>query len=151
MRIAFYKGPGRLFDKAIRLWTAGQYSHCELELKPSLWYSADAWYNRVRIKFMVLSAENWDFIDLPLTQKQCDDIYYNVLDKLGAKYDWLGIIFSQLVPIHLQSKSRWFCSETVVDDLHHIGLLSEYACGDINPNRLYTLLEGLRKDIGVNG
>ncbi|QDD91320.1 hypothetical protein [Pseudomonas oryzihabitans] len=31
--------------------------------------------------------------------------------EVGAGYDWLGILGSQILPTGFQSRSRWFCSE----------------------------------------
>lgn len=74
MQIAFYKGtrPGLagLFNRAVRWWTRGPYSHCELVL----WRLADGRAvcgssanldGGVRRKIIYLDPARWDVIDIP--------------------------------------------------------------------------------------
>jgi hypothetical protein len=39
------------------------------------------------------------------------------LKKNGTKYDWTGIVFSQVFRLGLHDSKRWFCSKSNADDL----------------------------------
>lgn len=117
MKVAFYKGKKRLFNKLTSWWLRGEYSHCELVLeefdKGSLCVSSSFMDGGVRIKVIKLDPSNWDIIDV-------DTDYYYINDWLikneHAKYDTLGL-FSFLARVFKQDKTRWFCSEAVADML----------------------------------
>ena len=50
----------------------------------------------------------------------------------GSKYDFIGILFSQVLPIGLHSKSRWYCSEWAAT--------LKYDNTNISPQELYELV-----------
>lgn len=139
-QMAFYKGKGRFFDKVVRWWTGGKYSHCELVFSNDTYFSADAWENEVRFKRMFPNPENWDFVALNLTQKEelvvrawCDS-------QEGKRYDYTGILLSQVMPLHIEDPNRWFCSELCVAALQRVGRLPGLLAQDIDPSELAVLL-----------
>lgn len=107
MKIAFYKGKGDWSDKIIRFVTRSPYSHCEL-VSDGIWYSTSPRDLRVRAKEIVPNPLSWDYVEVKGNKARVITLY---LETKGAKYDWLGIIFAQLLPFGLHSKKRWFCSE----------------------------------------
>lgn len=117
MQIAFYKGtrpgiPG-LFNRAVRWWTRGPYSHCELVL----WRLADGRAvcgssanldGGVRRKIIDLDPERWDVIDLPwLKQGPVLDWF---MQHDGEAYDTLGL-FGFVWRRGDGDRDRWYCSE----------------------------------------
>ena len=107
--LALYKGKGTLFNRLIRLWTRSIYSHCELVMPDGRWLSASAMDDGVRGKRIELNREHWDLIPLPWADaRQILDVF-----KLteGFGYDFFGLFGSQLLPVGLHSRRRWFCSE----------------------------------------
>ncbi len=107
--LALYKGRGTLFNRLVRLWTRSKYSHCELVLADGRWLSASAMDGGVRAKRIELNLEHWDLIPLPWAdQRQVTRVF---LANAGLGYDFFGLFGSQLLPVGLHSRRRWFCSE----------------------------------------
>ena len=117
--LAFYKGRGktaaeRILDSAIRLATRGVYSHVELipgdavfgRKQPCL--SSSGRDGGVRERSMVLQPENWDLVTLPV---EADGPCGFIRNHIGARYDYTGILFSQVLGFGRHSANRWFCSE----------------------------------------
>jgi hypothetical protein len=107
--LALYKGRGTLFNRLIRLWTRSKYSHCELVLADGRWLSASAMDGGVRAKHIELNLEHWDLI--PLRWADYRQIARVFRATAGAGYDFFGLFGSQLLPVGLHSRRRWFCSE----------------------------------------
>lgn len=123
--LAFYKGRskniwGRVMEGAIRFVTRSPYSH--VEVTPGVafpdtthvCYSSSGRDGGVRTKEIFLSQENWDLITIPGDEKSLTE-YFSLY--IGAKYDYIGIILSQLCAFGRHSKSRWFCSEIIASAL----------------------------------
>ena len=111
--LAFYKGKGRFFDKIIRWFTNSKYSHSEIIIGTEMWSSTSYRNNTggasVRYAHHWVSNDKWDYFEVP-TEKP---INKELMDSLvGARYDWTGIILSQLIPIGTHDGQLWFCSES---------------------------------------
>lgn len=109
VRLALYKAPGDLTDRAVRLWTRSVYSHCELVLSDGRFVSSSPRDGGVRAKCIEPSSSTWDFVALPWVQQE--DVEAALEREGGTGYDWVGIIGSQLLPVGIHSRKRWFCSE----------------------------------------
>lgn len=113
LQLAFYKGKGNIYDKLIRFWTDGPYSHVELVIN-DVCYSSSPRDGGVRKKQINLKSGNWDVFDLDSNQYQEAEIIRFVEGEIekGAKYDWMGIFFGQFIRfLNLQDPNKWFCSE----------------------------------------
>ena len=108
IKLAFYKGKGDFFDKLIRIWTNSPYSHVEIIIN-GIWYSASPRDGRVRAKKIDPNPSHWDFIEIP--SKNAENMVKFIESQLGKKYDWLGILLSQIIPLGEENPNRWFCSE----------------------------------------
>ena len=113
MQVAFYKGPGGLFDRVTRLWLMGKYSHCEIVLAykdgRAVCVSSSLPDGGVRVKDIALDPGHWDVIevagDLAYARQWMDE-------HAGQGYDVLGLVgFVARVLGH--DKRRWLCSEAV--------------------------------------
>ena len=65
IKIAFYKGKGKLHNKIIRWWTKSKYSHAELVLPDDItWISISPFYNsKVSARSNPINDKNkWDFL-----------------------------------------------------------------------------------------
>ena len=113
MKIAFYKGKGGWFNKAIRLWTRSNYTHVELIIDDT-WYSSSHTDGGVRERVISGNSGNWDIYSIEGDQPFALLMYEL---SLGCKYDWPGIFFSQVLPLGRHAKSRYFCSELIGDML----------------------------------
>ena len=114
MKLALYKARGNWMDRAIRAWMRGPYSHVELVVGDAPWgstcFAASNREGAVRLKTMVLDADTWDIVDLGSDGEAEARQWF--LDRIGAKYDWIGILGFIFRPIR-GSRSRYFCSEAV--------------------------------------
>lgn len=107
MQIAFYKGKGGFFNKLIRWWTKHEYTHTELIID-GIWYTSSHTDGGVVERQRSGLSGNWDIYEVTGDKKFALHVYDEVK---GAKYDWLGIILSQVFPLKIHNKQRWFCSE----------------------------------------
>ncbi|WP_136414409.1 hypothetical protein [Herbaspirillum sp. ST 5-3] len=116
MKIAFYKGRTRLFNRFVSWWTSGPYSHAEAvfdgfrELSgPVLCGSSSFLDGGVRLKMIELQPDHWDVIEVPsLDGSRALDWFHA---HLGAKYDVIGLL-STSCPIR-QDGRRYFCNEAI--------------------------------------
>ena len=129
VKLALYKGKGNLFDTLIRWWTGSDYSHCELILPDGRWVTSSPRDGGVRAKLIEFEADTWDLIELP--KADLARITYLFEKEQGHGYDWLGIFFTQILPLGLQSKSRWTCSEFCAAALG-LDNPEQYAPGDLD-------------------
>lgn len=125
-RLAFYKGKGDWTDKAIRLWTKSKYSHVELVVG-DYWYSTSPRDMKVRKKKIVPNPDNWDYVDVHIYEENLLEMYNSTR---GAKYDWLGILLSQFIPLSIHNRDRWFCSEWCAEILY-LDYSNEYSPQDL--------------------
>ena len=109
MQIAFYKGKGGWFNKAIRLWTRSNYTHVELIID-DVWYSSSHTDGGVRSRVISGDSGNWDIYEVD-GDSGWALLMYEVAEP--CKYDWFGIFLSQVLPLGLHMNNRYFCSELV--------------------------------------
>lgn len=114
IRVAFYKGRKRLFNRVTSWWLRGAYSHCELvlghdEMGNAICASSSFLDGGVRVKHMVLDPAHWDIVTTP---GKPADAWAWLQKHQGAAYDVLGLVgFIARVLGH--DKDRWLCSEAV--------------------------------------
>jgi hypothetical protein len=117
--LAFYKGRGetcrqRFQDWGIRRFTRGRYSHVELIAGTAMHgdmvecLSSSGRDGGVRAKRILLKPESWDLVELRIDPAKPAQF---IRDRIGAQYDYKGIIFSQVLALGRHDESRWFCSE----------------------------------------
>ncbi len=148
IRVAFFKGGDNWFHRVVRWWTNSQYSHAELVMPTGEWISISP--------FLAKQVESrpgpdspicqWDFIDIEVSDKKIESLekFYELTK--GQKYDWIGMIASQILPFHIKARGRWYCSEWIVYALRISGILKWdkariYDQSDLSPQKLYVLLE----------
>ena len=119
MQVAFYKGtkgglPG-VFNRAVRWWTNGPYSHCEVVL----WRLSDGRAvcgssanldGGVRREILDLDPARWDIVEVPWARQSAALDWFCNHD--GDGYDTLGL-FGFVGPRGDGDQHKWFCSETV--------------------------------------
>jgi hypothetical protein len=118
MKVAFYKAtrPGYqgIFNRLVRWWTNGPYSHCEAVLNEtvngeSLCASSSFIDGGIRLKKIVLDPAKWDFEEFPANPLIVAGWFGQ---RINEKYDsiWLFGFIWRRADGH---KSRWGCSESV--------------------------------------
>ena len=127
-KIAFYKCKGRFLDLLIRWWTKSKYSHCEIVID-NYWYSSSPRDGGVRVKVIEVDNTNWDFVDVAIDINKLNMVY---LSNMNKGYDWIGILFSHILPFNINSKNRMYCSEFCAEVL---GINS-----NITPQELYNIV-----------
>ena len=116
IKIAFYKGKGDWMNRLIRWWTKSPYSHAELVLPDGItWLSISPLLTstvaaREKTTF---SPGNWDFIELGINKEQYRIILDFFEETEGCRYDWIGMVLSQLMPCKIKHRERWYCSEWI--------------------------------------
>ena len=115
LQIAFYKGPASdLWHKVahwgVCLFTASQYSHCELVVHGTC-LSSSTRDGGVRAKQIDLNSGKWLVIDLPDDDgEESAQAWAWFADHAGQAYDWAGIA-RFLLPFLPHKADQWFCSE----------------------------------------
>lgn len=117
--LAFYKGRAtnrwhRVQDAVIRFATRGQYSHVEFIAGAAEFglahecLSSSGRDGGVRAKTMALKPANWDLVQLSIDPEGPERF---IRDRIGAGYDYTGLVLSHVLPLSRHDKARWFCSE----------------------------------------
>lgn len=117
-RAAFYKGtrpglPG-VYNRLVRAWERGDYSHCELIFSDGWSASASLMDGGVRFKWIEYDPARWDIYELPTHLEHYAREWFIAHD--GAKYDLRGNIHLVIgfVP---HSSENYFCSEAMAESL----------------------------------
>lgn len=150
--IAFAKD-GVAFGELIKLWTLGKYAHCEVVVGAQS-YSATGVEGKVRNKLINFfdKPNKWDIYRV----RNLNSDAYKIVEEFyentqGMKYDYKGVIFSQLMSIfNMHDEDKYFCSEWVaecIDRCYNGKLtyknkpLSKYGYNKFNPNKLFKYLD----------
>lgn len=155
IRVAFYKGDDGWIHKLVRRWTKSKYSHAELILPDGrTWISISPFLSSrvaARIKYSIEDAKDWDYLSFELSDRdpvrkyQLDQLYKFIEMTQGCKYDWVGMIMSQICPFLVKRRNKWYCSEWIAHAMVNSRIvmwddLRLYDTPDLSPGRLYTLL-----------
>lgn len=115
MRAAFYKGtrPGiaGIYNRLVRFWCQGPYSHCELIFSDGMAASASFADGGVRFKRIEFDPANWDIVDLPGADEAAARAWFE--QREGAAYDLIGNLRFVIAPLP-DNDRRFFCSEAVL-------------------------------------
>ena len=118
MKVAFYKGKTRIFNRLVSWWLRGNYSHCELvlstnSLERSECVSSSFMDGGVRTKYMTLNPEHWDFVDVQANEAFVRSwLAYHEEDR----YDVLGLL-GFVWRRESGHQDKWFCSEAIAEAL----------------------------------
>ena len=140
IQLAFYKGNDTVIDVAIQNWSKSKYSHVEIVID-NTFYSSSPRDGGVRKKNINVNHDNWDFLTIQIS----DELYIHAMNVFneaeGMDYDWIGILFSQIMYIPIHHLYKYFCSELCAEMLdicdpylYHPGMLYEYLLKKINRN-----------------
>jgi hypothetical protein len=114
MILALYKGtrPGLsgLFNRLVRWWCRGPYSHCEIIFSDGLSGSSSFLDGGVRLKKIDYSPDRWDFFSVSTDEKSARDWFDRHLSK---RYDVRGI-FGCVIRSVSDDKDKYFCSEAIM-------------------------------------
>lgn len=133
-RVAFYKGtrpgiPG-VYNRAVRAWTQGPYSHVELVFSDGWSASSSFEDGGVRFKRIDYAPARWDFIELPAEWEPYALEYFEQRNH-KVRYDLVGNLHF-VIGLVGHSAPREFCSESVA------GALRFEQPWRYHPNTLYS-------------
>jgi len=138
MKVAFYKAKyGNWSDKLIAWWTKSEYSHVEV-IVDGVWYSSSPRDGKVR-SARIEADEKWDFIAMDGVDNMAVVVF--AVGQMSKRYDWLGIVMSQVLPLKVEDPDKWFCSEfcsRALKEGGYVGLCSKDA--EYSPGDLYEVL-----------
>lgn len=141
--IALFKGEGEWHNAVVRRWTKSIYSHAELLLPDDTSITITP-FNRAGITREPFDPEDegdWDFVCIPINPMQLVKIENFYEQTKGQKYDWIGMIASQLLPYHIKHQKRWYCSEWIAYALRLAGVVDGlHAHCDMSPEVLSNLV-----------
>mgnify|MGYP001328996614 FL=1 len=156
VKVAFYKGKGNWKNKIIRWWTKSPYSHAELILPNGItWVSISPFLTArvsARSMYEVENMEDWDFLSFelswrePVNEYQLEQLYGFIEETNGARYDWTGMIASQILPYLIKHRDKWYCSEWIAHALVKARVvrwdsLQIYRTPNLSPGKLYEILK----------
>lgn len=149
VRVAFYRGSRDEWNhRFIRWWTKSDFSHAELVLPGGeTWVSISPFiFSRVSAKVVVNPRhEDWVYVDLWVTESRVRALKEFISETTGDRYDWVGMLLSQVLPFIVKGKGRWYCSSWIAHALSHAGIvkwkrLGIYEFPDLHPGRLHEIL-----------
>lgn len=144
--LAFYRAPGQLADRLVRLATRSPYSHVEIVddhvlgagRRREAWaVSASRRDGGVRLKRIMFEPEHWDI--LPALGWAHQNAFERACAEVGAGYDYAGIAANFVLPLRRSAPRRWFCSELVAEAL---GLQASYTYAPGDLHRIVRALNG---------
>ena len=114
MKVAFYKGKKRLFNRLTAWWLRGLYSHCELVLGyeadgRAICVSSSFLDGGVRQKVMHLTPDHWDLVEVG---GDVDAARAWFASHQGDGYDVLGVL-GFIARVLGEERSKWSCAEAV--------------------------------------
>ena len=122
-----------IMDKAIALWTRGPYSHVELVVKDEdspTGYTMKSFTLKYGYRSRPHTFDGKVFNYKMVKVQNLDYILEYSKGLEGWKYDVLGIVFSQILPLGIDHSGRMFCSEYVITALQ---------LGQVTDSRLWYL------------
>jgi hypothetical protein len=148
IRIAFFKGDKHEWHhRFIRWWTKSPYSHAEIILDGETWVSISPFlYTRVAARVRThVDESDWDFLTFRVTAEELRALKNFISETTGDGYDWIGMILSQILPIIIKGKGRWYCSQWIAHALGWAGIvrwkrLGIYEFPDLHPGKLHDIL-----------
>lgn len=154
MKVAFYKGTRPklqgVFNRLVRWWTNGPYSHVEIVLgisqdnKGMICWSSSGEDGGVRCKVINLHPDRWDIVDIGdiFPNHKKIESFFDFIK--GSPYDTKGILGFIWRAEDGEEKS-WFCSECVA------AALEFHEPWRFDPNSLYAVIMTMKRNHGASG
>ena len=153
IKVAFYRGKGGWVNKIIRWWTKSPYSHAELVMPDD-----ETWIGISPFKTSKLAARTkpiiddieWDYIEIEINENQKTLIEEFFQETEGCRYDWVGMLLSQIMPYHIKCRGKWYCSEWIayalrISNVVDWRLMKIYDRADLSPAVLYEIITASQK------
>ena len=84
----------------------------------------------------------------PVREYQINQLNKFIEKTLGCRYDWIGLIISNLTPFLVKKRNKWYCSEWIAHALVNARIvmwddMELYDTPEMSPGKLYDLLFNL--------
>lgn len=143
LKFAFYRAPGTLRDRAIRLTSWSRYSHVEFVLDGPLprghavcVSASKRDGNKVRSKVFHMDPTHWDFIEVPGDYTAARRF---ALSQVGQPYNTIGAVLS-VTPFEAQVGKGWWCSQFMAA-IAQAGGIDTPPPHTLHPGEFYDVLE----------
>ena len=156
IKVAFFKDSRESWlHRFIRWWSKSDYSHAELILSDGQTWAGISPFltSRVgtRVKTKEECGDSWDYLTfklswrIPVRDYQVKQLKTFVKKTSGSRYDWVGVILSNLTPFLVKKRDKWYCSEWIAHALVNARIvmwddMDLYDTPDLSPGKLYELL-----------
>jgi len=128
--------------KVIAWWTKSKYYHTEFIIN-NRWVSSMPKQGIV-IRELKPLKDKYDYktFTFQLEYEHYTRFIKWIENQEGKKYDFVGIVFSQILPFNIDSNNRWFCSELCTKALQLVGSreVYEYKPSTVSPGKLAKLV-----------
>lgn len=119
--LKFYKGKESIFSRSICFMTRSDYSHVEIyDIYSGTSYGVLV-DEGVFYKHREYKPEHWDTIGVPsmfnINIKNFINHRLQILIERKPRYDYLGVLFTQLLNFRRHAEHKYFCSEFVAEAL----------------------------------
>ena len=115
LQAAFYKstrqGIAGIYNRLVRWWDNGKYSHVEIIFSDGLSGSSSFMDGGVRLKKIEYDPEKWDFVELDINELKARTWFEN---HQGCKYDIIGNL-RFLIDFLPDNNDKFFCSEAIAE------------------------------------
>ena len=141
MKLMFYWGPGDIVTKAIRLITAGPYSHVELQFPNGNRFFSSGHGLHLGSHMLQdhrIYGPGWDAVYIKATKEQVLDAEGWAFMMAGHPFDWKGMV-SFLFPFFKRHHRGRYCSSMVLEILQRTLHLYPGVEPKLSPNGLYRL------------
>jgi len=118
-----------------------RYSHAELEFENGFSFSSSEQDGWIRYKMIEFTKQNWDYINIEVSEEQYDAVKLFCDRQVWNKYNWYWIVFAMALNINIKRKGDWFCSEIVTRALQEAHILCTESSLFVDPWKLALLLE----------
>jgi hypothetical protein len=140
MKLKFYRGPGDMVTKIIRVLTNGPYSHVEVQFSNGHRFFASGhgvFQGAHMIRDHRVYGATWDTILIPATQEQEDAAQRFAFSMIGIPFDFRGMCRFML-PGNSHRRGK-YCSAVILDVLQKGLHMFPGVKPKISPNGLHRL------------
>ena len=140
VKLAFHKGGKSFYERAIKLWTLGPYSHVEIIIDDVSFSSVPGIGTRYLLSPQMAFGD-WDYLDVKMDSLERAHVWNWCMSEMGCGYDWKGIFFAQILGLNRDDPEKWFCSEFCTRALQIGGYYKDLTPDKMSPNSLYRYLK----------
>lgn len=121
MKAIFWIGRCGFIGSMIRLFKRGGISHSEIMFSDGMSGTSAAEKGGIVLYKIDFKPADWFIVELPCdAEEEARVRAFFEVDEAGCKYDYRGIIFSQILRWGWHSSTRWFCSESCLAALQRV-------------------------------